>query len=74
MAGDEVEMKLLVDHGEQECGFDHGECGSETNPVTTAEWKIGEVRNLAGADGVFTPALGTECIRICEPPSVALRY
>ena len=26
MAGDEFEMKLLLDHGEEEHGFKHGEC------------------------------------------------
>ena len=73
MAGDEVEMKLLLDHGEEERGFQHGECGADADSEPPAEWEIGEARNFAGADGVFAPPLGIEFIRIGEKAGVALR-
>ncbi len=44
-----------------------------TNSGAAAEREIGEARNLAGADGIFAPALGIECIRIGEKAGVALR-
>ena len=39
MAGDEVEMKFLLDHGEEERGFEHGECGADTDSGAAAEGK-----------------------------------
>ena len=31
VAGDEFKMKLLLDHGEKQRGFEHGEWGSDTD-------------------------------------------
>ena len=73
MAGEEVEMKPLLDHGEEKCDFKHGECGSDTDSGAAAEWEISEARNLPGADGVFAPAFGIERIRIGKKTGVALR-
>ena len=73
MAGDEVEMKRSLDHGEQQRSFQHGKCRADTNSWAPAEWEIGKARNFAGADGVFAPALGIECIWIGEKARVAMR-
>lgn len=69
----EVEMELLLDHGEQQRGLKHGEGGADAHPGTTAEREIGESRNFSGADGIFAPALRIKCVWVGEEPRVALR-
>jgi hypothetical protein len=73
MARHKVEMKLLLDHREQQRGLQHGEGRANAHSWTTTKRKIGEARNLAGADGIFAPAFGVECLRIGEETRIALR-
>lgn len=73
MTGDEVEMKFLLDHGEEKRGFERGERGADADSRAAAEREIGEARNFAGADGILAPAFGIECIWIGEKAGVALR-
>src|SRR5262249_11044385 len=69
----EIEMKLLLDHCEQQRGLQHGERRSDAYPRTTAKREIGESRNFSRADGIFAPALRVKCVRIGEETRVALR-
>src|SRR5215472_2971679 len=73
MTGYEVEMELLLDHGEQQRGLQHGEGRTDAYPRTTTKREIGESRDFAQADGIFAPALGIKCVRIREETRVALR-
>src|SRR6202007_1027728 len=62
-----------LDHGEQQRSFQHGKCRADTDSWAPAEGEKGKARNFAGADGVFAPALGIECIWIGEKARVAMR-
>jgi len=69
----EVEMELLLDHGEQQRSLQHGEGGADAYPRTTTEREIGESRDSSRADGIFAPALRIKCVWVGEEPRVALR-
>ena len=69
----EVEMELLLDHGEQQRGLQHGEGRADAYPRTTTKREIGESRDFSRTDGIFAPALGIKCVRIREETRVALR-
>src|SRR5262249_7090635 len=73
MARHKVEMKLLLDHREEQRGLQHGEGCANTHSRTTTKRKIGKSRNFSGADGIFAPAFGVECPRIGEESWIALR-
>src|SRR5882762_3788775 len=73
MRCDNLEMKSLLNHGQQQRGLHHREGRANTNARPASEREVRETRNFSGANWVISPAFRVESVRVGKKARIALR-
>src|SRR5256885_1971595 len=73
MSRDNFEMKLLLNHSQQQRSFHHRKGRANTDAWPAAEGKVRETRNFSRANRVVPPPFRVESVLVRKETCIALR-